>query len=62
MTPDEKELNMRYYNGDVDDDLPYVGELKFDEKTGLTFDEEGDVVDKETMAGFCDGGKGDDDE
>ena len=21
------QLNMRYYNGEIDDDLPYVGEL-----------------------------------
>ena len=53
-------LNMRYYDGDVDDDLPYVGELKTDEETGFIYDEEGDVVDEATLAQFCDGGKGDD--
>jgi len=54
-------LNMRYYDGDVDDDLPYVGVLKTDEETGLIYDEEGDVVDRDTLAGFCEGdGKGDD--
>lgn len=53
-------LNMRYYDGDVDDDLPYVGVLKTDEETGLIYDEEGDVVDKDTLAEFCKGdGKGD---
>lgn len=56
------ELNMRYYNGEVDDDLPYVGELNLDKETGLIYDEDGDVVDKETIAGFCDGGKGDDED
>ena len=57
------ELNMRYYNGDIDDDLPYVGELKLDEGTGYIYDEDGDVVDEETLASFCAGdGKGDDDE
>ncbi len=54
-------LNMRYYDGDVDDDLPYVGVLKTDEETGLVYDEEGDVVDKDTLSEFCKGdGKGDD--
>lgn len=52
-------LNMRYYDGDVDDDLPYVGELKTDEETGFIYDEEGDVVDEATLAEMCDGGKGD---
>lgn len=52
-------LNMRYYNGEIDDDLPYVGVLNLDEETGLIYDEEGDVVDKETIAGFCESdGKG----
>ena len=27
-------LNMRYYNHEIDDDLPYVGQLKLDKKTG----------------------------
>ncbi len=54
-------LNMRYYNGEIDDDLPYTGTLKLDKKTGLVYDEDGDVVDKETLAGICGGdGKGDD--
>ena len=48
-------LNMRYYNKEIDDDLPYVG--------GLNYDEEGDVVDLDTVAGFCAGdGKGDDED
>lgn len=56
-------LNMRYYNGEIDDDLPYVGELKYDPKTGLIYDEDGDVVDEKTLDGFFDGdGRGDDDE
>ena len=50
---------MRYYNGEVIDNLPYVGELKTDEKTGLVYDEEGDVVDLKTLAAFCNcAGKG----
>lgn len=48
-------LNMRYYNGEIDDDLPYVGVLNYDPETGLIYDEEGDVVDKETFASFCGG-------
>lgn len=55
------ELNLRYYNGEIDDDLPYVGGLNYDEETGYIYDEEGDVVDLDTIAGFCEGdGKGDD--
>lgn len=42
-------LNMRYYNGEIDDDLPYVGGLNYDEETGLIYDEEGDVVDLDTV-------------
>lgn len=54
-------LNMRYYNGEINDDLPYVGGLNLDEETGLIYDEEGDVVDLDTIDGFCFGdGKGDD--
>ena len=54
-------LNMRYYNGEIDDDLPYVGVLHLDEETGLIYDEEGDAVDEATLATLCDGdGKGDD--
>lgn len=55
-------LNMRYYNGEIDDDLPYVGGLNLDEETGLIYDEEGDVVDLDTISAFCQGdGKGDED-
>lgn len=55
-------LNMRYYNGEIDDDLPYVGGLNLDEETGLIYDEEGDVVDLDTIGAFCQGdGKGDED-
>ena len=54
------ELNLRYYNHEIDDDLPYVGGLNLDEETGLIYDEEGDVVDLDTVAAFCAGdGKGD---
>ena len=28
-------LNMRYYNKEIDDDLPYVGHLDYDEETGF---------------------------
>ena len=57
------DINMRYYNGEIDDDLPYVGELRFDPVTGHIYDEEGDAVDEETLASFCNGdGKGGDDE
>lgn len=56
-------LNYRYYNREVDDDIPYKGELKLDEDTGHIYDEDGDVVDEETLAGFCEGGgKGDDED
>ena len=56
-------LNYRDYNGEIDDDLPYKGELKLDEETGLIYDEDGDVVDEQTLAGFCEsGGKGDDED
>lgn len=57
------ELNMRYYNREIDDDKPYVGELRLDEETGLIYDEDGDVVDEKTIQGFMDGdGKGDDED
>ncbi len=57
------ELNMRYYNREIDDDLPYVGVINLDPETGLAYDEEGDVVDEDTLAAFCEGdGKGDDDD
>lgn len=56
-------LNLRYYNKEIDDDLPYVGQLHYDEETGYIYDEEGDVVDEDTIAGFCEGdGKGDDED
>ena len=52
---DRPELNMRYYNKEIDDDLPYTGELRYDE--------DGDVVDEDTISSFFDGdGKGDDDD
>lgn len=55
-------LNMRYYNGEIDDDLPYTGVLNYDEETGLIYDEDGDVVDEKTLDAMLDGdGKGDDD-
>ena len=51
-------LNMRYYNGEIVDDLPYVGVINLDEKTGLLYDEEGDVVDQLTMDNFFEGDTG----
>lgn len=57
------QINMRYYNGEIDDDLPYVGELHYDEETGLIYDEDGDVVDEKTLDAMLDGdGKGDDED
>ena len=56
-------LNMRYYNGEIDDDLPYVGTLNYDEETGLIYNEDGDVVDEKTLDAMLDGdGKGDDED
>lgn len=56
-------LNMRYYNGEIDDDLPYTGVLNYDEETGLICDEDGDVVDEKTLDAMLDGdGKGDDED
>lgn len=56
-------LNLRYYNHEIDDDLPYVGQLKLDKKTGYIYDEDGDVVDEDILAGFMEGdGKGDDED
>lgn len=52
------ELNFRYHNGEIDDDLPYVGELKLDEATGKVYDEEGDVLDAATFLILCAGGDG----
>lgn len=56
-------LNMRYYNGEIDDDLPYTGVLNYDEEAGLIYDEDGDVVDEKTLDAMLDGdGKGDDED
>ena len=56
-------LNIRYYNGEIDDDLPYTGVLNYDEETGLIYDEDGDVVDEKTLDAMLDGdGKGDDED
>ena len=56
-------LNMRYYNGEIDDDLPYTGVLNYDEETGLIYDEDGDVVAEKTLDAMLDGdGKGDDED
>lgn len=56
-------LNMRYYNGEIDDDLPYTGVLNYDEETGLIYDEDGDVVDEKTLDAMLDGdGEGDDED
>lgn len=56
-------LNMRYYNGEIDDDLPYTGVLNYDKETGLIYDEDGDVVDEKTLDAMLDGdGKGDDED
>lgn len=56
-------LNMRYYNGEIDDDLPYTGVLNYDEETVLIYDEDGDVVDEKTLDAMLDGdGKGDDED
>lgn len=56
-------LNMRYYNGEIDDDLPYTGVLNYDEETGLIYDEDGDYVDEKTLDAMLDGdGKGDDED
>lgn len=63
MAEKKPTLNLRYYNHEIDDDLPYVGQLKLDKKTGYIYDEDGDVVDEDALAGFMEGdGKGDDDD
>lgn len=63
MAKKKPTLNLRYYNHEIDDDLPYVGQLKLDKKTGYIYDEDGDVVDEDTISGFMEGdGKGDDDD
>jgi len=62
MAKKKPTLNLRYYNHEIDDDLPYVGQLKLDKKTGYIYDEDDDVVDEDTLTGFMEGdGKGDDD-
>ena len=33
------QLNMRYYNGEIDDDLPYTGVLNYDEEIFILFKE-----------------------
>lgn len=56
-------LNYRYYNHEINDDLHYKGVLNVDPETGHIYDEDGDVVDEDTLAGFCGGdGKGDDED
>lgn len=56
-------LNYRYYNGEIDDDLPYAGVLNYDQETGHIYDEDGDVVDEATLSEFCGGdGRGDDED
>lgn len=63
MAKKKPTLNLRYYNHEIDDDLPYVGQLKLDKKTGYIYDEDGDVVDEDTLVGFMEGdGKGDDED
>ena len=63
MAKKKPTLNLRYYNHEIDDDLPYVGQLKLDKKTGYIYDEDGDVVDEDTLTGFMEGdGKGDDED
>lgn len=55
--------NMRYYNHEIDDSLPYVGVLNRDPISGKTYDEEDDAVDEKTLASFCeDDGKEKDDD
>ena len=55
------ELNLRYYNKEIDDDCHTSDSSTTDEETGYFYDEDGDVVDLDTVAGFCAGdGRGDD--
>ena len=57
------QLNMRYYNGEIDVVLPYAGDLHYDAEPGLIYDEDGDVVDEKTLDAMLDGdGKGDDED
>jgi len=54
-------LNYRYHNCEMDDNLPYVGELKLDEESGKVYDEECDVLDADTWLTLCNGdGRGND--
>ena len=43
-------LNYRYYNKEIDDELPYTGVLNVDPETGHIYDEDGDVVEIGNMA------------
>ena len=45
----DRPLNYRYYNKEIDDDLPYTGVLNVDPETGHIYDEDGDVVDEDTL-------------
>ncbi len=59
----DQKLDLRYYNGEVDDDLPYTGVLNYDPESGHIYDEDGDAVDEATLATFCAGdGRGDDED
>ena len=51
-------LNFRYHNGEINDELPYVGELKLCSETSKVYDEEGDVLDAETFLALCGEGDG----
>lgn len=54
-------LNYRYYNGEADDDLPWVGMINLDRESGHLYDEDGDVLDEASLDALCDGdGRGDD--
>lgn len=60
---EKPKLNMRYYNKEIDDDIPYKGVLNYNEETGHIYDEDGDVVDEDTLKGFfVEDGKGDDED
>lgn len=57
------DINRRYYDREIDDDLPYVGVINYDEETGLLYDEDGDAVDEDTISAMIDGdGRGEDEE
>ena len=38
------ELDMRYYKGEIDDNLPYTGVINVDPETGLFYDENGNKI------------------